>query len=102
MDALKNQPGKTGPGDGGDTDTVKQAAEEQMRRDVLASILDPAARERCTSLALCSGYDSTGAFLLSGQGSPCQSRAIASDRGNPVAEYAGWEDPWQNIRQPTC
>ena len=38
-----------GGAQGGEDDGAKQAAEEQMRRDLLATVLEPAARERCTS-----------------------------------------------------
>ena len=37
-----------GGAQGGEDDGAKQAAEEQMRRDLLATVLEPAARERCT------------------------------------------------------
>ncbi|KAI0692994.1 hypothetical protein C8T65DRAFT_586147 [Cerioporus squamosus] len=38
----------------GEDDGAKQAAEEQMRRDLLATVLDPAARERLARIALVS------------------------------------------------
>lgn len=40
--------GESGEDDG------KRAAEEQMRRDLLATVLDSAARERCTPIPTCS------------------------------------------------
>lgn len=44
------QNGSRGPtGEGGEDDS-KRAAEEQMRRDLLATVLDTAARERCTPI----------------------------------------------------
>lgn len=48
MNQLKQQaaPGQSASG-GGEDD--KRAAEEQMRRDLLATVLDSAARERCMS-----------------------------------------------------
>jgi len=42
-----------GGGEGAD-DGAKRAAEEQLRRDVLATLLDPAARERLSRIALVS------------------------------------------------
>jgi programmed cell death protein 5 len=40
------------PKQGGAEDEAKRAQEEQMRRDLLATVLDSAARERCTSRAI--------------------------------------------------
>jgi programmed cell death protein 5 len=37
------------PQQGGAEDEAKRAQEEQMRRDLLATVLDSAARERCMS-----------------------------------------------------
>jgi programmed cell death protein 5 len=56
MDAPR-QSGQAGPGDGGHNGdageaAAKRAAEEQMRRDVLSAILEPAARERRMSLSV--------------------------------------------------
>jgi DNA-binding TFAR19-related protein (PDSD5 family) len=34
--------------DGGGEDATRRAAEEQMRQDVLVTLLDTGARERCT------------------------------------------------------
>lgn len=51
MEALKELPQGT-PVPGGaqnGEDEAKKSQEEQMRRDVMASVLDTAARERCTS-----------------------------------------------------
>ena len=42
-----------GGAQGGEDESGKQAAEEQMRRDLLATILDSAARERCECADLC-------------------------------------------------
>ncbi|KAI0928007.1 hypothetical protein AcW1_005390 [Taiwanofungus camphoratus] len=47
------QNGSRGGGDGGE-DESKRAAEEQMRRDLLATVLDSAARERLARIALVS------------------------------------------------
>lgn len=41
-----------GPSTGGSEDAEKRRAEEQMRRDLLATALEPAARERRMSLRL--------------------------------------------------
>lgn len=61
---LKQQGGQPSPGGGGtpsageDDGGQRAAAEEEMRRNLLATVLDPAARERrawiarCTRLAL--------------------------------------------------
>ncbi|PIL30559.1 hypothetical protein GSI_07259 [Ganoderma sinense ZZ0214-1] len=43
-----------GGSQGGEDESGKQAAEEQMRRDLLATILDSAARERLARIALVS------------------------------------------------
>ena len=51
MNQLQQQ-GAAGGGAQGEEDGGKQAAEEQMRRDLLATILDSAARERRTSCAV--------------------------------------------------
>ena len=48
MNQLQQQ-GGAGGGAQAEEDGGKQAAEEQMRRDLLATILDSAARERRTS-----------------------------------------------------
>lgn len=51
----QNTPRGGGPSGGiGGDDPGKQAAEEQMRRDLLATVLEPAARERLSRIALVS------------------------------------------------
>jgi hypothetical protein len=52
MEGLKELPqGMPVPGAApqGGEDEAKKAQEEQMRRDVMATVLDTGARERCTS-----------------------------------------------------
>lgn len=54
MDCLKDLPAGLSPqGGGGEEDQAKKAQqaqqEEQMRRDVMSTVLDTAARERCKS-----------------------------------------------------
>ncbi|TDL27631.1 DNA-binding TFAR19-like protein [Rickenella mellea] len=46
--------GKPATPSGGGDDDEKRAAQEQMRRDLLATVLDPAARERLARIALVS------------------------------------------------
>ncbi|CAL1703481.1 unnamed protein product [Somion occarium] len=55
MNQLKQQ-GTQGaaPPSGGGEEEAKRAAEEQMRRDLLATVLDSAARERLSRIALVS------------------------------------------------
>lgn len=50
--ARMSQLQQQGPAQGGGSgeEEAKRTAEEQMRRDVLATVLDSAARERCMSL----------------------------------------------------
>ena len=71
MNQLQQQGGSSAAAQGED-EGGKQAAEEQMRRDLLATILDSAARERCTCYSrrylLC---DPDG--LYSGADCACQS-----------------------------
>ena len=52
MEGLNNLPqGMPVPGAGaqGEEDETKKVQEEQMRRDVMATVLDTGARERCKS-----------------------------------------------------
>lgn len=49
-------PGGGGPGSGGEEDAAKRQNEEQMRLDLLATVLDSAARERCTPFTSVSIY----------------------------------------------
>ncbi|KAH9923920.1 DNA-binding TFAR19-related protein [Epithele typhae] len=53
MGQLQQQGGGAG-GAKGEDDGAKQQAEEQMRRDLLATVLDSAARERLARIALVS------------------------------------------------
>lgn len=47
--------GPVAPGEGaGEDQAAKQAAQEEMRRNLLATVLDPAARERLARIALVS------------------------------------------------
>lgn len=71
---------------------ARRAAEEQMRRDLLASLMDSAARERCTPYHVfhkLMNAQQSGLLLfpaeLSVVGSACQSRACAGDRGGSIA-----------------
>ena len=48
MDLASNAAAQAG-GQSNEEEAAKQAQEEQMRRDLLATVLDTAARERCTS-----------------------------------------------------
>ncbi|KAJ7273130.1 PDCD5-related protein [Mycena rebaudengoi] len=62
MDAINqaSQGGAAAPGQqqqqqqGGEDEAAKRAQEEQMRRDVMATVLDTAARERLSRIALVS------------------------------------------------
>jgi hypothetical protein len=45
-------PSQTGGGESPEEAAKRAAAEEQMRRDILATVLDTAARERCTDHSL--------------------------------------------------
>ncbi|KAJ3489935.1 hypothetical protein NLI96_g1790 [Meripilus lineatus] len=53
MSQLQQQQGPAPGGNGGEEET-KRAAEDQMRRDLLATVLDSAARERLSRIALVS------------------------------------------------
>ncbi|KAJ6608630.1 PDCD5-related protein, partial [Mycena sp. CBHHK59/15] len=48
------QSNSAGPQQGGEDEAAKRAQEEQMRRDVMATVLDTAARERLSRIALVS------------------------------------------------
>lgn len=56
MAQLQQQAGGGGGGGGGDEEQAKKQAaqQEQMKRDILATVLDPAARERLARIALVS------------------------------------------------
>lgn len=49
MNQLQEQGGNTAAPNAGEEDS-KRAAEDQMRRDLLATVLDSGARERCMSV----------------------------------------------------
>ena len=49
MEGLPQGTPLPGGGPQGGEDEAKKAQEEQMRRDVMATVLDTGARERCTS-----------------------------------------------------
>ncbi|KAJ6547013.1 PDCD5-related protein [Mycena capillaripes] len=53
---MENQVPQTNPAQqqGGEDEAAKRAQEEQMRRDVMATVLDTAARERLSRIALVS------------------------------------------------
>jgi programmed cell death protein 5 len=56
MEGLKELPrGIPAPSGGaqGGEDEAKKAQEEQMRRDIMATVLDTGARERCTLKHFC-------------------------------------------------
>ena len=44
----QNAPRGAAGGNGANEEEGQRSAEEQMRRDLLATVLDPGARERCT------------------------------------------------------
>lgn len=57
MDGLKELPkGSPVPGGQGGDDGAKKAQEEQMRRDLMATVLDTGARERRTSKSASVGF----------------------------------------------
>ncbi|KAJ6500551.1 PDCD5-related protein [Mycena sanguinolenta] len=51
---MESQVPQTSQQQGGEDEAAKRAQEEQMRRDVMATVLDTAARERLSRIALVS------------------------------------------------
>lgn len=66
----------------------KRAQEEQMRRDVMATILDTAARERRACLAFLFLVSSDIDFALSVQNCSCQPGKGKTNRGDPFTNGA--------------
>jgi hypothetical protein len=91
--ARMGQGAQGGGGQPSGDDQAKREAEEQMRRDLLATVLDPAARERRES-PFCTSLRYTGTEMIA---FPSHSRADCAgkpregttDRGHPTSHGAG-------------
>lgn len=78
----------------------KRAQEEQMRRDLLATVLDTAARERCASPSIVNVLDNWSIVKypgspLSAQSGPSRSKQSFYEWLNQVNSKGGWpKDSW--------
>ena len=71
----------------------KRRAEEQMRRDLLATALEPAARERCMSNCLVGSYAGNDQLIYSVPYCTRISHEVESDRVYPPADGTSWPAP---------
>jgi hypothetical protein len=97
---MESQVPQTNPAQqqGAEDEAAKRAQEEQMRRDVMATVLDTAARERRTSAFIrVPGPVVSSSTRSSIPNSARQSRAIQTDRGNPLTDGSIWPTTRQGV-----
>lgn len=93
--AQLQQSGTDGSGQSGASseEAEKRRADEQMRRDLLATALEPAARERRMSNCLLGSYAGNGQRIYSVPYCARISHEVESDRVYPPADVTIWTAP---------
>lgn len=87
MNQLQQQgPPNTNGGAGGEEAAAQRAADEEMRRNLLATVLDPAARERRMQTPAILRCPNLIMDRDSGSHCPCEPGACAADRSHPTTD----------------